>query len=370
MTVPEPVAERAWRVLEDVRKREANRIPHGRGYEFETLFEFVGAEEYAKNWIIKRAIAWGETSAWVGPPGSLKSALMASLAISAAFNRPWFGLMSKGEGVGVVYFALERPDLVRRRLEAQMRRDGLSCDSHETSPIVVVPCTVDLADQNAVAKIVTTVRNIEAFAGMIVGVLIFDTFAKLIAAGGGDEDKARDQGKVLANLERVKDALGRPHVALVGHTGKDETRGARGSNAILGDVDMMVTISGDDVKTATVTKANDAPEGPLFSFKSEVFTFGTDEDGDPITVNIVSNEAVEPPKPGTREERLTKNQTTMFGIVHDAGTAGLTTERWNELARAAGLGISRRADLHDIRQQLLSKGLVQTFNDIWKVNHS
>jgi hypothetical protein len=30
---------------------------------------------------------------------------------------------------------------------------------------------------------------------------------------------------------------------LIGHTGKDETMGSRGSNAILGDVDVMVTIT-------------------------------------------------------------------------------------------------------------------------------
>ena len=51
---------------------------------------------------------------------------------------------------------------------------------------------------------------------------------------------------------------------MVGHTGKDESKGSRGSNAILGDVDVMVTLSGDHIRTATVTKANDAPEGPLF----------------------------------------------------------------------------------------------------------
>ncbi len=33
-------------------------------------------------------------------------------------------------------------------------------------------------------------------------------------------------------------------------------------------------------------------EGPLFSFKSEVFEFGIDEDGDPITVNIISDEQI------------------------------------------------------------------------------
>ena len=79
-----------------------------------------------------------------------------------------------------------------------------------------------------------------------------------------------------------------------GHTGKDEGRGARGSNAIIGDADVMVSISGDVVRTATIVKANDSPEGPLFSFKSSNYEFGVDEDGDPITVNIVTGEVCEP----------------------------------------------------------------------------
>ena len=67
------------------------------------------------------------------------------------------------------------------------------------------------------------------------------------------------------------------HFAIIGHTGKNVDLGARGSNAILGDVDVMVTISGESIHTATVTKANDAPEGALFSFESEVFEFERDE---------------------------------------------------------------------------------------------
>jgi len=123
----------------------------------------------------------------------------------------------------------------------------------------------------------------------------------LIANGGGDEDKAQWQGKVFANIARVKHVMSAaPHFALVGHTGKDETRGSRGSNALVGDVDMFVQIGGGDVKTAIVTGANDAPDGALFSFKSEIHKFGVDEDGDPITVNIVAEVPLaEPSKKAT-----------------------------------------------------------------------
>jgi hypothetical protein len=198
--------------------------------------------------------------------------------------------------------------------------------------------------------------------------MIFDTFAKLIAAGGGDENKAQDQGKVFANVERIKQAIN-AHVALIGHTGKDETRGARGSNAILGDANLMVTLSGDTVRTATVTGANDAPEGPLFSFTSEVHTFGTDEDGEPVTVNIVSRETVEAKATGSAGPQLSRNQRTMFGILHEAGAGGLSLHDWNERTRDAGIGTSRKADLHDIRTALKGKGIVHEHGGMWRVRH-
>ncbi|MCA6112488.1 AAA family ATPase [Bradyrhizobium sp. CNPSo 4026] len=181
------------------------------------------------------------------------------------------------------------------------------------------------------------------------GILVFDTFAKLIAAGGGDENSAKDQGRVFANIHRIKDELGGPHVALIGHTGKDESKGARGSNAIYGDVDMMVEIAGNEVKTATVTKANDAPEGQLFSFKSEVFEFGHDEDGDPITVNVVTEaEGGQSAQPA--EPRLSTNQRVMLRLLHEAGASGLSTEEWGEKAREVGITSKQRA--YELRMAL------------------
>ena len=60
------------------------------------------------------------------------------------------------------------------------------------------------------------------------------------------------------------------HIACVGHTGKDEGRGHRGSNANVGDMDLMVQITGDGaVKTATVVKINDGHEGPLTHYNQQ-----------------------------------------------------------------------------------------------------
>jgi AAA domain len=337
---------------------------HGLKFKFRLLSD-LGDDAPAKAWLIKNVIALKETSAWIAPPGAMKSALLCELAFAIASKTDWHGYKSKGTGA-VVYFALERADLVKRRMQAYLARAG---DETNPPPIAVIPATVDLMDQATVKDVVASIRAVEDATGEKVVFVIFDTFAKLIAAGGGDEDKARDQGRVFVNVQRIKDEIGCA-VGLVGHTGKNEERGSRGSNAILGDVDVMVTISvSGEIRTVTITKANDVAEGVLFSFKSEDHSFGTDPDGDPITVNVVSSDDVSgfAAKPG--EPRLNANQKTFYRFLLDAGSAGLTLEGWNQKAREVGIGNKRPATLHDLRTALIDKGMVRQVGDRWCVNH-
>jgi hypothetical protein len=359
----------------DVRRDRlsALKIPHKGALRLEPLESIYLEDDCAKAHIIKGIFAWGETSAWIAPPGGMKSALLASAAMSIALNRPWFGRRAPGNPVGVVYFALERGDLVKRRLIAHRRKLGLS-ENHPI-PIIVQSGMLDMMNPATVPLVVEAVWRAEAYFGQLsechcAGLLIFDTLAKMIAAGGGDENSAKDQGRVFANLQRIKDELGSPHIALIGHTGKDEARGARGSNALYGDVDVLVTIGGDAIKTATVAKANDIPDGPLFSFASEIVEFGTDEDGDPITVNIVSpSEVSVQSEPKSREPKLSPDQRTFYRILHEAGPAGLDLEDWNEKARQVGIGANRKAKLYDLRKALEDKRMVREYGGRWNVNH-
>jgi hypothetical protein len=248
-----------------------------------TLFDDV--ESFVdKHWLIKGVIAKGDTSLWIAPPGRLKSALMVDLSIHLASGTDWRGYRSK-ERCGCVYFALERGDLTNRRLAAHKRRDGLS-----GLPIAVVPGIINLMNPGCAGIIVATIRALEDKFGCSVGFTVFDTLAKGIAAGGGDENQAKDMGAALANLRRVQELTG-THVAIVSHTGKDEKRGARGSNSQDGDIDVLVQISGEEsVKVATVTKANDQEEGELTKFKGEKAVMRIDEDGDEVATFIISTD--------------------------------------------------------------------------------
>lgn len=269
------------------------------GYPLE-YYENFGAL-VAKTWLIKGVIAKSETSSWIGPPGAGKSALVADLAIHVASGRNWRGYRSK-QHCAVVYFALERGDLVKRRLVAQAKRADHSPDK---LPLALVRQIVDLLRPSCVGEVIATIRNAEAHCGCEVGLIVIDTYAKSIAANGGDENSAKDQNMCLANLRRIQESTG-VHIALVGHTGKDETRGARGSNAHLADVDLTVQFSGDkEARSATIIKNNDGPEGILTCFKLELVVLGKDEDGDDITVAILADEM---PDADSSRAKLSKGQ--------------------------------------------------------------
>ena len=249
-----------------------------------TFFDELSETPTPKPWLIKNVISRGETSSWIAPPGKGKSALLTDIAVHLAGGVDWRGFRTKGRS-GVVYFALERADLVRRRLIAHRQRDGL-----KDLPIAVAGEVIDLLNRSCVNVILATIRAAEKRFSCEVGLAIFDTNSKGIAAGGGDEDKAKDQNLVQANLRRLFDHGCHIHIAGIGHTGKDESKGERGSNARLADVDVQVQITGDEIKTASIKKANDQPEGFLTSFKLVPHDFGRDEDGDPFRTFIVSSD--------------------------------------------------------------------------------
>jgi hypothetical protein len=149
-----------------------------------TYFDDLSEKPTPKPWVIKNVIARDETSSWIAPPGRGKSALLTDLSIHVAVGMEWRGHRTKGRS-GVVYFALERADLVRRRLIAHKQRDN-----HGALPIAVTGRIINLLDRKCVDTILATILEAEQHFGCKVGLAIFDTYSKGIAAGGGDEDKS------------------------------------------------------------------------------------------------------------------------------------------------------------------------------------
>jgi hypothetical protein len=316
-----------------------------------------------KQWIAKGLLAKGECSRWIAPPKMMKSALLSSAMNHLGAGVNWQGFKVK-RTIGGIYFALERPALTLRRLVAeQIDRNW----SHLNLPIRICKARIALSTRTDVQALIDTINRTSDEMKQLVEFITMDTSAKLIAAHGGDEQQAKDNALVWGNLAEVRLKTG-VHSAVIGHMGKDTSKGERGSNSTLGDADVVISISGDDaVKTATVTDANDLAEGDLFSFTGKKYVFGTDEDGDEDAVHIV--DSVVAAKPAHKDEKLKPNERTMFRILHSAGGGGLTLEEWNKQAKEAGIGDRRRSDLYDLRSELVKKRLIREYGGKWRVNH-
>jgi hypothetical protein len=285
----------------------------------------------------------------------------------SAFGQEWHGFKIK-KPYATVYFALERADLVQKRIWAECQRDGFN-----DVPVAVCPGLINIMDPKCVNAMVGTILAAEDKFGIEVAPAIIDTFGKAIACGGGDENLARDQNIAWGHLRRVHEAMARwraIHIAAIGHTGKDESRGARGSNAADGDNNVSLQIKNEDaIKSVSIYKANDLPEGPLLRFKMAPYDTGLkDDNGDAVAVWIADRETIQA-VPTVIGPNLTKNQHTLFSILYRAGIVGLSTEEWNNKAREIGIGVKRNADLYDVRDQLRSKKLVRESAGRWFVDH-
>jgi hypothetical protein len=152
--------------------------------------------------------------------------------------------------------------------------------------------------------------------------------------------------------------------AVVHHCGVEGER-PRGHTSLTGAVDAQLSVKrgSSDTIIVEVECAKDGPQGEIVASRLEVVEVGTDSDGETISSCVVMPE--EAPIATTSEPKLSKNQQTMFSILHAAGQAGLTTAEWNERARGVGIGTKRGADHYDLREALKAKALVRLFNERW-----
>ena len=334
--------------------RDAPNVPdrNGRQHKF-TLYAELSATSN-KSWLVRDLLGEAEASAVYGAPGSGKSALVEDMALHIAAGWDWHGRAVK-QGA-VVYVALERRKLVERRAIAFRNKHGLA-----DLPFAICGGIHDLRDPRAVQTIIDTVAAVANETGTPVVLVVIDTLSRALA--GGDENSPKDMGAIVNATSRLQIAT-KAHVLWVHHIPHESDR-MRGHGALLGAMDTTLSVvKKEHARFATVAKANDSEEGASVAFNLESVVIG--DDGSTAPVVVPADELGPTSSTGPR---LTKNQQTMFGVLHNAGGAGLTTEEWNAAARDLDIGTKRKADLYDIRSALLSKSIIRQSGDRWTVRH-
>ena len=291
--------------------------------------------------------------AW-GPPKCGKSFWIFDLAMHVALG--WQYRERRVQQGAVVYCAFEGQTGIQARVEAF--RQSFPIETDVPVPFYLQPVTLDLvADQKELIAAIK--RQLETTAPALV---VLDTLNRSLR---GSENDSKDMAAYISAADAIRASFNCA-VAIVHHCGIDGTR-PRGSTALTGAVDAQLSVKRDasDAIIVEVEFQKDGPAGDIIASKLKVVEVGKDVDGE-----IISSCVIEPAEVSAQPAtgpKLSQNQQTMFSLLHDAGQGGLTTEQWNEKARAIGLGLKRRSNYYDWQTSLKSKNLVREFNGRWNV---
>jgi hypothetical protein len=226
------------------------------------------------DWIVKGIVPHGFIVVY-GEPGSGKTFLMMDLAAAVALCEDWCG--GRVKGGRVVYVAAEGAGGVRNRADALMiERDLAELD------VLFIAVAPNLLDKGDVGGLIEALRECGP-----VRLVILDTWARVTA--GGSENDGKDMSRAIEHCAAIQAATGAA-VAVVHHSGKDASKGARGWSGLRGAVDceIEVTRNGDE-RAFKISKQKDGEDGFARGFRLIPREIGRDEDDDPITSCVVEH---------------------------------------------------------------------------------
>jgi hypothetical protein len=170
--------------------------------------------------------------------------------------------------------------------------------------------------------------------------IIVDTLARCFV--GGDENSATAMGLFIDGVETVKRETGAA-VLVIHHTGKDEKRGARGSSALIGAADTIISCSGD-IHSLKIKceKMKDAEPFKEFALTAQLVEL---ENGRSSCVLVPFDEMVS----GIESTSKKRNIKTMIEVLERFGPEGASHGKWKESWVESGMSDSTFArSLRDV----------------------
>lgn len=322
---------------------------------YQRAHELAGVNEAFD--FVEGLLGVGASSLAYGASNVGKSFWILDLAVSVATGRPFRDELEVDQGA-VLYLALEGRGGMRNRLEALRRRELTT----ERTPLFVSHDHVELTSGTYGQRIAETCRKIEREEGVSPCLIIVDTLSRAMA--GGDENSGRDMMLAVGEIDLIRGETG-AHVMIIHHTGKDETRGARGSSTLRAAVDTEIELSrpeGSLITTARVTKQRDFQIGNPMPFSLEVVELGVDRRGNPITSCVVKHEdeimAGQPR--GRGRPKSSANKADLLKLLPQPSTTA-----WEAAARERGI---MRTKFFELKNEIEdSKAAVHSKADGWKI---
>jgi hypothetical protein len=295
------------------------------------LIPWRDLQDVPVRWLVQDILPAASFSAIYGRPGSYKSFVALHMAACVASGVECFG--KPVAGGPVIYVAGEGGAGLKRRRDALLKHWKLA----EDLPIYFVKSQLNMR---------TSLEDYDALCAAIDSLcvkpvlVIFDTFARIFA--GGEENSAKDVGETIVILGAIQERY-ETAVAIIHHAGKDESRGMRGSSALLGAVDTeleCVKVSVEDgaerIGKLSVTKQKDGDDGLVFGYRMETVSL-SDIDADasslalePLETDEMKRAGIGPKDAKDKQARMSKGARRAFDILKNVlseyGQTGVVTD--------------------------------------------
>jgi hypothetical protein len=306
-----------------------------------------------------------------GPTSCGKSFFATDIGLHIAAGWNWQG--RRVRQAGVLYVNAEGGTAIVNRLDVWQRHHG---EDLTALPFAVVVEPTSLLDPAGVNQVLADAGKVPEL-----GLVVVDTAARVMP--GGDEGAEVMSGFVAA-CDRIRAETG-ACVMVVHHTGKDTSRGSRGSTVLPFATDTVIEIMrepGSDLATAQINKQRDGATGPILNFILKVIELGTDADGDRITSCVIEATDQKPARRMTDRQRRALDVLNNILADHGkpapeakhypAGAAVVPIDLWRECLTSAGVldkdASNPRQDFKRLKDQLTERGLVGEWNRlIWAV---
>lgn len=219
------------------------------------------------DYLVKGLLDRNTLAVTYGGPKAGKTFVMLDLALHVALGRPWQGYKTKE--ARVVYNCAEGGSRFGNRIYAALEGGEQPASFGYIDTPVVYDDHIDFAEIRA---------RLHEHGGC--DFLVIDTVARSMS---GDENLARDVNLFVRALDCLRNEFDCT-VLGVHHSGKDETKGGRGSNALVAAVNTeLALIKGEGhERTLKTTAQRDGAEGEI-ELDLEPYDLGVDAEGDAIS---------------------------------------------------------------------------------------
>lgn len=242
------------------------------------------------SWLVDEAIPQGGIGFLVAKPSMGKTFLAVDLALSVGYGVPFFGRAIPERG-GVHIIAAEGGYSIPQRARAAVTNKFAKLDlpagvDAERFPISYEKGAPDLLTPKGLKAFMVELSA--AAAAMVeryavpLRLVIIDTFGQAFTLE--DENASANVAKATQAMQKIADKFS-VAVMAVHHFGKNTDSGPRGSSALQGNADFILSVKTPGA--LTLDKSRDGPEGALGQFILQTVNVGRKPNGEPLTSQYV-----------------------------------------------------------------------------------